>query len=461
MMHLTLDQVTNITKGKLHTVGEPVVEVTGAVIDSRELTNGNLFIAFNGENVDGHDYLQAAQAAGAAAALVERWIDIDLPQVVVTNTQAALWALAKYWREQFELPVIGITGSNGKTTVKEMLASILTVAGQQILVTKGNRNNELGLPLMLLELEPQHQAAVLEMGAGQPGDIRLLASLAQPHIGVITHIGPAHIERLGSVYGVAQTKAELFACLPDDGVAIYPQQAEHVEVLEQAAGERTLMTFNGLSSADVHWQINNQQVSIHHAGDKAKVQLQVPGRHNISNATAATSAALAMGVSLADIAQGLSAYQGYRGRFQRKAGMYGSVIIDDTYNANPGSLAAALETLAETDSDRERWLAMGDMGELGNHGAQLHMSAGQQARASGVSRLFASGDLCRNAISGFGEGAEHFGEQAMLIEALQNALHSQVSLLVKGSRSASMETVVKALTLSGQTSQSANHGSAS
>jgi len=450
MLTLSLAQLVNITVGQLVNDPDQVqanLQVCGASIDSRSIQHGMLFIALHGERVDGHEFVAAAQLAGACAAVVEHPVDSDLPQVLVADAAAALLDIASYWRKQFDIPVIGITGSNGKTTVKEMLASILVKAGYDALVTSGNRNNELGLPLMLLEMNQNHQLVVLEMGAGQPGDIRLLAELAQPHIGVITHIGPAHLQRLKNLQGVARTKAELFEYLATDGLAIYPLNSEQVDCLQQAAGQRQTRTFGEQPIADVSWQEHAGVMHLSSAEGGFSCRLQVPGKHNRDNAAAAAAAALALRISPAYIAEGLSHYQGYQGRLQRKAGINGAVIIDDTYNANPSSLIAALQTIVETDQQRECWLAMGDMGELGENGGQWHWHVGEQARAQGIHRLYATGELSRKAVAGFGEGAQHYVEKNVLIEALRNDIHAQVSLLVKGSRSAGMEQVVDALTV--------------
>lgn len=461
MLKLNLKTIADITAGTVIADDPQAVSVTGVGIDTRTLQPDMLFAAFRGERVDGHEYLSAARAAGAAAALVERSIDGGLPQVVVADTETALQQLAAHWRQRFDLPVIGITGSNGKTTVKEMLAGILAAAGIRAMVTSGNRNNELGLPLMLLELAGHHQVAVLEMGAGQPGDIRLLAQLARPQMGVITHIGPAHLERLGSLAGVARAKSELFEQLPEDGLAIMPLQVLHASILRGAAG-CPVHTFGALEDmradnghdADVLWSEDDTGLHLHLPGQQLAVALQVPGIHNRNNAAAAAAAALALGASPAAIAEGLSSYRGYRGRLQRKAGLRGSIIIDDSYNANPASLIAALQVLAETDQRRERWLAMGDMGELGPQGPELHRNVGEQASVSGVQRLYATGELCREAVAGFGEGARHFNDKQALIDALRSEVHDKVSLLVKGSREARMEQVVNALTADSEQSSS-------
>ncbi len=457
MMHLSLAKIASITAGKLVNAERPETEVTGVSIDTRMLQPGMLFVAFKGEQVDGHDFLGAAQQSGAIAALVEHQVDSCLVQIVVTDVHQALMRLAEYWRAQFDLLVIGITGSNGKTTVKEMLAAVLASAGIRALVTSGNRNNELGLPLMLLELDQRHQVAVLEMGAGQPGDIQLLAELAKPDIGVITHIGPAHLERLGSLEGVARVKSELFQQLPADGLAIFPQQAMHATILQSAAA-CTVQNFGSSKDsqrdqqplADVHWLAVDNGICLNTPVGDLTIELQVPGEHNCNNAAAAASVAVALGIQLEHIATGLSSYRGYRGRLQRKAGIQGSIIIDDSYNANPASLVAALQVVAETDQHRERWLAMGDMGELGEQGPDLHLNAGKQARASGITRLFATGELSRQAVIGFGEGAQHFVDKAAMIETLRQQIHAQVSVLVKGSRAAQMEQVVDALTVAAQ-----------
>lgn len=457
MMYLSVADIASITAGQLVNVDSPEQMVTGVGIDTRMLQADMLFVAFKGEQVDGHDFLDAAQQAGAAAALVEHQVDNPLPQVIVADVHQALMQLAEHWRAQFDPLVIGITGSNGKTTVKEMLAAILASAGIRALVTSGNRNNELGLPLMLLELDQRHQVAVLEMGAGQPGDIQLLAELAKPDIGVITHIGPAHLARLGSLEGVARVKSELFQQLPEDGLAIFPQQAMHSGILQAAANCKKQSFGSSKDSqrdqqplADIHWRSADSSMVLSTPQGDLTIELQVPGEHNCNNAAAAASVAVALGVQTKHISAGLGIYRGYRGRLQRKAGIQGSIIVDDSYNANPASLMAALQVLSETDQHRERWLAMGDMGELGEQGPQLHLNAGEQARAIGVNRLFATGELSRQAVLGFGEGAQHFADKVTMIEALREHLHGQVSLLVKGSRAARMEQVVNALTIAGQ-----------
>lgn len=463
MMHLSIAKIASITAGELVNTECSETEVAGVSIDTRMLQPGMLFVAFKGEQVDGHDFLDAAQKSGAIAALVEHQVDSSLTQIVVANVHQALIRLAEYWRAQFDLLVIGITGSNGKTTVKEMLAAVLASTGIRALVTSGNRNNELGLPLMLLELDQRHQVAVLEMGAGQPGDIRLLAELAKPDIGVITHIGPAHLERLGSLEGVARVKSELFQQLPTDGLAIFPQQAMHATILQSAA-TCELQSFGSSKDsrrdqqplADTHWQAADSGMRLDTSAGNLSIELQVPGEHNCNNAAAAASVAVALGVQLEHIAIGLGSYRGYRGRLQRKAGIRGSIIIDDSYNANPASLIAALQVVAETDQQRERWLAMGDMGELGEQGPDLHLNAGEQARASGITRLFATGELSRQAVIGFGEGAQHFTDKAAMIETLRKQIHAQVSVLVKGSRAAQMEQVVDALTVAAQEVGTAN-----
>ncbi len=447
MMELKLSEAAAITEARLLPGNAADSVIRGVAIDTRQLLPGNLFAAFKGEQVDGHAYLPQAQAAGAAAALVTHPVASELPQLVVKDALQALHALAANWRQRFSLPVVGITGSNGKTTVKQMLASILDAAGSKALVTSGNRNNELGLPLMLLELNQQHQAAVLEMGAGQPGDIQLLAALAQPDIGVITHIGPAHLERLGSLRGVAKTKGELLAGLPSGGLAIFPDNARHVELLRQAAGSRRSQTFGTADSADMRWSTKLDELHLRSTQQHLVCWMQVPGEHNCSNAAAAAMAALALGIEPGCIVQGLNDYQGYHGRLQRKPGVHGAVIVDDSYNANPASLAAALDALAVTDRSRERWLALGDMGELGNAAERLHRQAGEQARTSGIQHLFATGELCRAAVQGFGAGAQHYPDQPAMIAELRRLLHQQVTLLVKGSRAAGMERVVEALTL--------------
>ncbi|MEW9625606.1 UDP-N-acetylmuramoyl-tripeptide--D-alanyl-D-alanine ligase [Rhodanobacter geophilus] len=421
--------------------------VGGVAIDTRKLKAGDLFAAFKGERVDGHDYLAQAQAAGAAGALVARKVDSPLPQVLVDDVEAALGDLASAVRAQRHARVIGITGSNGKTTVKMLTAAILSLHGRTH-VNTGSYNNEIGLPLTLLAMPEDAEYAVLEMGAGKPGDIAYLAAIARPDIGLVNTIAPAHLERMGSVEGVAETKGALYQALPADGVAVINADDAFAGFFAGLAGARRVLRFGLEHKADVGADIVEQRadgslfVLSTPAGD-AEVELALPGRHNVANALAAATIALALDVPLDTIAAGLQQARAVAGRLRRIALPGGGTLIDDSYNANPSSMAAAIATLALAAG--ERWLVLGDMAELGADARALHAGVGTKARERGIERLFAVGPLGAAAVEAFGAGGEHFDDKASLIAALKASLNGGVTCLVKGSHSAGMEQVVKAL----------------
>ncbi|WP_445144606.1 UDP-N-acetylmuramoyl-tripeptide--D-alanyl-D-alanine ligase [Dyella sp. Tek66A03] len=434
------------------------MDVTGVAIDTRKLKQGDLFVAIKGERVDGHDFLDEAMARGAVAALVTRKVDSALPQVLVDDTELALGDLASAVRAQSNVRVIGITGSNGKTTVKTLTASILSHHGR-IHVNAGNYNNELGLPLTLLAMPQDTQFAVLEMGAGKPGDIAYLAAIARPDIGLVNTIAPAHLERMGSVEGVAETKGALYQALPVDGVAIINADDAFASFFAGLAGTRRQLRFGLDHKADVGAEILEQRVdssrfvlSTPH-GD-AEVLLPLAGRHNITNALAAASIALALEVPLAAIVAGLEQVPGVAGRLQLEHMPGNWTLIDDSYNANPGSVGAAIDTLALADG--ERWLVLGDMAELGESAVALHADIGERARKHGIDRLFAVGPLSAAAVKAFGESGGHFSDKAALVAALKQHLHDGVTCLVKGSRSAGMDQVVAALRNNKRTGEGAS-----
>jgi UDP-N-acetylmuramoyl-tripeptide--D-alanyl-D-alanine ligase len=441
---MRLSAIALWTRG--HLIGADV-DVMRVTIDTRKLQAGDLFVAIKGERVDGHDFLADAMARGAIAALVTRRIDSPLPQVVVDDTALALGDLASAVRAQGNVRVIGITGSNGKTTVKTLTASILSRHGRTH-VNAGNYNNELGLPLTLLAMPQDTQFAVLEMGAGKPGDIAYLAAIARPDIGLVNTIAPAHLERMGSVEGVAETKGALYQALPVDGVAIINADDAFASFFAGLAGTRRQLRFGLDHKADIGADIVDQRVDGSHfvlstpVGD-ADVHLPLAGRHNIANALAAASIALALEVPLDTIVEGLEQVPGVAGRLQLERMPSGWTLIDDSYNANPGSVGAAIDTLALAEG--ERWLVLGDMAELGDNAAALHAGIGERARQHGIDRLFAVGPLSAAAIKAFGARGEHFADKAALAAALKQQLHGGVTCLVKGSRSAGMDQVVVAL----------------
>lgn len=441
---MRLSTIALWTRGRL--IGDDV-DVSNVSIDTRKIQSGDLFVAIKGERVDGHDFLADAQARGAIAALVTRKVDSPLPQVVVEDTGLALGDLASAVRAQSNVRVIGITGSNGKTTVKTLTASILSRHGRTH-VNAGNYNNELGLPLTLLAMPPDTEFAVLEMGAGKPGDIAYLAAIARPDIGLVNTIAPAHLERMGSVEGVAETKGALYQALPVDGVAIINADDAFASFFAGLAGSRRQLRFALNHKADIGADIVDQRVDGSHfvlstpVGD-ADVHLPLAGRHNIANAMAAASIALALDVPLDTIVEGLEQVPGVAGRLQLERMPGDWTLIDDSYNANPGSVGAAIDTLALAGG--ERWLVLGDMAELGENAAALHAGIGERARQHGIDKLFAVGPLSASAVKAFGERGQHFTDKAALITALTQQLHGDVTCLIKGSRSSGMDQVVVAL----------------
>jgi UDP-N-acetylmuramoyl-tripeptide--D-alanyl-D-alanine ligase len=423
------------------------LQVGGVAIDTRRLQPGELFVAIRGERVDGHDYVREAALRGAAAALVTRRVDVDIPQVLVNDTQLALGDLASAVRAQRDVRVVGITGSNGKTTVKTLTASILARHGRTH-VNAGNYNNELGLPLTLLAMPADSEYAVLEMGAGKPGDIAYLAAIARPDIGLVNTIAPAHLERMGSLEGVAETKGALYQALPVDGVAIINADDAFAGFFEGLAGSRATLRFGLAGPVDVGATILEQRVDgsrflLRTSQGEAEVALPLAGRHNIANALAAAAIALALEVPLATIVAGLLHVPGVAGRLRSETMPGGWTLIDDSYNANPGSVGAAIDTLALASG--ERWLVLGDMAELGPDARALHEGIGARAKAAGIERLFAVGPLSTAAVRAFGASGEHHADKAALAASLERQLHAGITCLVKGSRSAGMEQVVSAL----------------
>ncbi|WP_440996891.1 UDP-N-acetylmuramoyl-tripeptide--D-alanyl-D-alanine ligase [Arhodomonas sp. SL1] len=417
--------------------------ITEVCIDSRQAGEGALFVALPGSRTDGHAFVTAARDAGAAAALVARPVEDPLPQWQVDDPAATLARLGAWVRAQVGATVVAVTGSNGKTTVKEMIAAILR-QGDETLATAGNLNNELGVPLTLCRLNAGHRYAVIEMGCNAPGDIARLAALAAPHVGVVTNAGPAHLSGLGDIAGVARTKGELFAGLRPDGVAVINADDDYAPLWQQLAGRRRKVTFGTTDGVDVRAGVNasgDMRLRLP-GGEEQTVRLRHPGAHNRINAAAAAAASLAAGGSAAWIRPALEQLEAIGGR-GTEHGLRGGVrVIDDSYNANPASLRAAVDVLAAAPAG---WVVLGDMGELGAEGARLHREAGAYMRAAGVERLFTLGPLAAEAAHGFGEGAASFTELDALVAALDSSLRPGVRVLVKGSRSAAMERVVAAL----------------
>ncbi|MGH8282775.1 MAG: UDP-N-acetylmuramoyl-tripeptide--D-alanyl-D-alanine ligase [Gammaproteobacteria bacterium] len=454
----SLSEVASATGGRLTGTDREFLRIS---TDSRRLAPGELFVALRGPKFNGHEFVTQAQKLGAAGALVEHPLPCHLPQIVVKDTRRALGAYAAHWRGRFAVPVIAVTGSNGKTTVKEMIASILRCRGV-VLATRSNHNNDIGVPLTLLELNEQHRAAVVEMGTNHPGEIEYLAQLASATVGVVTNAGSAHLEALGSLQGVALEKGALFAGLRANGIAIINADDEHASLWRETAGKRLQYSFGLDEQADFHPRLDSLRQSVTGAWEfrlvspagEASIHLSLPGRHNALNALAAAAAACAAGASLDEVMTGLVRVPSIAGRLIVIPGVRGCRLIDDTYNANPQSLRAAMEFALSLGDPV--WLALGDMGELGVQAATLHADCGALARRLGIVRLMSFGKLSLHATERFGAGAEHFLDLEALVSALRAGIRPGITLLVKGSRSMRMERVVEALRVSQTLGQMAN-----
>jgi UDP-N-acetylmuramoyl-tripeptide--D-alanyl-D-alanine ligase len=419
--------------------------------DSRTLGPGALFVALRGPNFDGANFAAAAASRGAAGALVEHELPVALAQIVVTDTLAALQRLAAAWRADFAIPIVAVGGSNGKTTVKEMTAAILSRMGT-CLATHGNLNNHIGVPLTMMRLEPAHRSAVIEMGANRIGDVAELVGLARPTVGLITNAGAEHLEGFGSLDGVAKGEGEMVACIAPEAAAIINADDPYAGYWRSVAAARRVVTF-GVHAGD--FTARDRVLGIERGEFATRFVLQSPmgersillkagGAHNIVNALAAAAAATAAGASLDDVTAGLADFRPVAGRLQLKAGLNGSWIIDDSYNANPSSVRAGLEVMRSLTGTA--WLVLGDMAELGDHAEDSHAHMGSYARDCGIKRLFAIGPQSSRAVETFGAGGEWFADADSLVKRLQAEVSSGVTLLVKGSRVNRLERVVQALT---------------
>jgi UDP-N-acetylmuramoyl-tripeptide--D-alanyl-D-alanine ligase len=420
--------------------------------DSRTLSPGALFIALRGPNFDGADFAAAALARGAVGAIVERVRpQVSMPQIQVPDALKALQLLAKGWRADFSIPVVGVGGSNGKTTAKEMTAAILSRRGP-CLATQGNLNNHIGVPLTLLRLAPSHRSAVVEMGANRVGDVAELVELATPTIGFITNAGAEHLEGFGDLDGVARGEGEMVAGLKPDATAIINADDAYADYWRSVASAARIISFGvrgaaDFAAADIVQAIERGEFATRFTlkcplGDCAIV-LKAGGAHNISNALGAASAASAAGASLEEIAAGLADFRAVSGRLQLKPGLRDSWIIDDSYNANPSSVRAGLDVLRSVSG--AAWLVLADMAELGEHTSDSHAELGRYARACGVKRLFACGPQSSRAVETFGSGGEWFPDVQALIRRLQAEIAPGVTVLIKGSRVNKLERVVQAL----------------
>ncbi|ACD57691.1 UDP-N-acetylmuramoyl-tripeptide--D-alanyl-D-alanine ligase [Xanthomonas oryzae pv. oryzae] len=497
-MKLTpLSLIAHWAGGELHG-DDAMIDAVGN--DTRTLANGSLYSALRGERFDGHDFAADAVARGASGLLVERLLPaLSVPQVVVKDTELALARIAASMQRDRVTRVLALTGSNGKTSVKALLLSILQEAGRvegtTVYATPGNRNNEIGLPLAVIAAPDDADFAIYEMGAGKPGDIAYLTDIAQPHVALVNNIAPAHLERLGSLLGVAQTKGAIYAALPADGVAVinaddafgiwFEQQLQAQPVQGRCIVRYGLQIGADITARQLQLQAGAAQFTLVTPQGEAQVALPLPGRHNVLNALAATGLALGAGIALPVIAAGLAQAHPVAGRQIAQTLPSGAVLIDDSYNANPGSLDAAIDALAAAPG--EGWLVLGDMRELGAEGLALHAAAGRRARAAKLQRLYALGELSAAAAQAFGDGGRVFATHGELIDALQADLvdtasretrtqqhasgntqehaviHQQkspstaalsgaasITILVKGSRGSAMDRVVTALLASAE-----------
>lgn len=425
----------------------------GVSINSKTAEEGNLFVALRGERFDAHDFLGEAVARKVAAVVVERLpARLDIPALVVPDTRVALGEIARFWRSQFPIPVIGVTGSNGKTTVKEMIAAILEAefGPDHYLATRGNLNNEIGVPITLLRLNKKHQAAVIEMGMNHPGEIARLAHIAIPTVALVNNAQREHQEFMANVEAVAMENGAVLRGLPPQGVGVYPADDAFTGLwygYTREGGRRKTLTF-GLSddakvSATYQPTEFGSELLVRVSQKEFTVRLSAAGVHNVRNALAAIACTLAVGIHRSAIVRGLENFQPVAGRLQRKQARSGAVVIDDTYNANPDSVRAAIDVLAHAPSPRI--LVLGDMGEVGTEGRQFHVEIGAYARGRGIETLLTLGDLAENASSAFGAHGKHHADIASLLAALDARITPQSTVLVKGSRFMKMERVVQHL----------------
>ena len=429
-------------------VGDGHIDIMRVHTDTRSLKAGDLFVALQGDNFDAHDFLLQAKSQGAVAALAQHGLaQAGLPGVQVNDSRKALGQLAAGWRRQFDLPLIAVTGSNGKTTVTQMIESILrTFQPAQAFATEGNLNNDVGVPLTLLRLTANHRIGVVELGMNHPGEIAYLARITRPTVALVNNAQREHLEFMGTVEAVAHENAAVIDALGPEGVAVFPADDDYSAVWMKKAGTRSLLTFALTGKADVtadaHWRGTGWQVTAKTPQGPLAFTLAVAGMHNVKNALAATACALAAGVPLECISSGLSGFEPVKGRSRTIQILFEGrpvTLIDDTYNANPDSMHAAIDVLATLPGPR--LLVMGDMGEVGDQGPQFHAEAGRWAKAQGIDDLYTLGTQARLAGQSFGK-ERHFDDVEALKQAVLAQLPNVNSVLVKGSRFMKMERVV-------------------
>jgi UDP-N-acetylmuramoyl-tripeptide--D-alanyl-D-alanine ligase len=446
---MDLEETARAVGGELHGAN---AGFSGVTTDSRVVNAGDLFVALRGERFDGHEYVAEAFRRGAAAAITSRLVTgaAPYPQVVVDDTRLALGRLAGHWRARFALPLVALTGSNGKTTVKEMLASILAAhcgSRAPVLATQGNLNNDIGMPLTLLRLRDFHRYAVIEMGMNHAGEIDYLTRIAQPTIALVNNAQRAHVGILGSVEAIAHAKGEIYASLGPQGIAVVNEDDEFAALWKSLNGGRRVVTFGFKESADVRASAAGAQARFVTPTDAFAVTLQVRGEHNVRNAMAACAAAYALEVPLHAMQAGLAGFGGVPGRLQRRRGAFGGTVIDDSYNANPESMQAALRVLAQEPG--RKVFVMGDMGELGGEADAMHAEVGRFARSAGIDVLMALGEASTHAVQAFGKGGMHFRDLDALGKAASRESAAGATILVKGSRFMQMERIADALAAQG------------
>lgn len=459
MQTMSLQQLAATVNG--HLVGENV-RFDSLSTDTRKIQQDDLFVALRGDNFDANDFVGQAKDNGAIAAVVSADVAVDMPYVKVDDTLQALTQMAKTQREALDIPVVAITGSNGKTSVKELLASILS-GSKKVLATTGNLNNQIGVPLTLLELTQEHDVAVIEMGASQAGDIAHLCDIATPTVAILNNVGSAHLEGFGDIQGVANAKGEIISGLTATGTAILNQEEPWLDQWLELLGDRQLIRFGWSDKADVWADIDSVQTGmvngqfktkfvLNYQQQKIEIQLNLIGEHNVLNALAAASAAISLSEPLSHIKEGLGLLKVVKGRMQALQGLAGSVVINDCYNANPKSFEAAMACLKNIQ--QPLWLVLGDFAELGADSAQIHQQLGGQIAKSNVQHFYAVGEKMKSAVNEFNtqsdsadRQARHFSSKEKLTDHLERELHANALVLVKGSRSQGLESIVEKITL--------------
>lgn len=454
MIELKLSEAAHAMSGQLNpSQSLSPLFFTGISLDSRTIKPGNLFIAIRGKKSDGHDFVEQASQQGASALLTEKPLETHLPQILVSDTTQALGELARYWRSQFKLPVLGITGSAGKTTTKQMAGAILSQQGKT-LISQGNLNNQYGVPLTLCQLNAEHQFAVIEMGADRKGDIRSLAQIVQPTVGIITNVAAVHLDvaqgiGFQTIEGVFEEKSELFRSLPPQGMAIVNAEDPFFPLWKTLLADRPYLTFGLNPPGDFTasaLQANARQqyaLELNCPLGKTVLQLSAIGKHNILNALSAAAAGYFLGASLDNIREGLENVPTVAGRMLYFTGKQGALILDDSYNANVKSVPAVMETLAAFEG--KKILVLGDMLELGKASQKEHALLGEKAKKLGIDYLLGYGHHTLETVTAFGSGGQYFTDQALLVEAVLPLLDDKTVIAVKGSRKMKMENIVSAL----------------